>query len=147
MVVWESHIVLACITCEKVILLTTEDSYLRVEGYDEQTVNLFLPTVCFSCEKDERKKIAGSKSGEKISMAMWTSLSISWDMIRMWEPYFAMQAHLEGDLSVQEPRVSLVQRDKVRDMIGSAYTINSVLLNVSTGMPAQVLPYLQGGFF
>jgi hypothetical protein len=40
-----------------------------------------------------------------------------------------------------------VQRDKVRDMIGSAYTIKSVSLNVSTEMPAQVLPYLQGGFF
>jgi hypothetical protein len=95
MVVWESHIVLACITCEKVILLTTE-----VEGYDNQTVNLFLPRVCFSCEKDERKKVADSKSDKEISMAMWTSLSMSWDMIRMWQPYFAMNAYLEGDLSV-----------------------------------------------
>jgi hypothetical protein len=65
----------------------------------------------------------------------------------MWQPYFAINAYLEGDLSVQKPRVSLVQRDKVRDMIGSAYTIKSVSLNVSTEMLAQVLPYLQRGFF
>jgi hypothetical protein len=69
--------VLACITCKKVILLTTEDSYLQVKGYDNQTVNLFLPTVCFSCEKDKRKKVADSKSNKEISMAMWTLLSIS----------------------------------------------------------------------
>jgi hypothetical protein len=75
---WKSHIVLACITCEKVILLTTEDNYLRAKGYDSQTINLFLPTVCLSCERDKRKKAADEKSDEEITTAMWTSLWISW---------------------------------------------------------------------
>jgi hypothetical protein len=39
--------VLACITCENVVLLTTKDEVLRNK-------DLFLPTVCVSCENDER---------------------------------------------------------------------------------------------
>ena len=65
----------------------------------------------------------------------------------MWQPYLAMCAYLNGDLSVKQPEVPLVQRDKIKDMIGSKYTIQSVSLNVGEGVPAQVHPYLQSGFF
>lgn len=76
---WKSHIVLACITCEKVILFTrsnkdrkaarqTIQSVMRVipvdpdpREFNDMIINLFLPTVCSSCDK----------------LASWTSLSIS----------------------------------------------------------------------
>ena len=80
---------LACITCEKVILLKTEDNSLRIEGYDNQIVNSFLLAVCISYEKDGRKKLADSKSDKEITMAMWTSLSISWDMVMVWLALFS----------------------------------------------------------
>jgi hypothetical protein len=69
----KAYIVLACITCENVVLLTTKD------GGFAKTTDLFLPTVCVSCEKDER--MSGSSSiGSAI--ALWTSLSISHSIIR-----------------------------------------------------------------
>lgn len=147
---WKSHIVLACITCEKVILFTTEDEDLRAKAFDNGTVNLFLPTVCFSCDKAERKKVADGKSDKEITMTMWTSLSISRDFIQTWQPYLAMKAFLEGILSTSkspESSVSLVQRDNIRDMIGPHYKIQSAVVNPSTGVAAEVHPYLQSGFF
>jgi hypothetical protein len=143
---WKSYIVLTCITCEKVVLLTIKDEILRAME-NEITINVFLPTVCFSCEKDERKKVACRKSDKEITMAMWTSLSISHHIIRMWEPYNSMKSFLHGQLSLPERKVSLVQRDRVRDAIESNYTVRSVILNPDTETAAEVLPYLQSGFF
>jgi hypothetical protein len=60
--------VLACITCENVVLLTTKGKVLA--NYKD----LFLPTVCVSCENDERMM---GNSGIGSATALWTSLSIS----------------------------------------------------------------------
>jgi len=81
---WKSHIVLACITCEKVILFTRTDKdweaarrasekvmdlmpfeqiNLHVKELGDIIVNLFIPTVCSSC----------------VGVASWTSLSMSRD--------------------------------------------------------------------
>jgi hypothetical protein len=46
-------------------VLASEDKYLRIKEYDIQTINLFLPTVYYSCEKEERKKIADGKSDKE----------------------------------------------------------------------------------
>ena len=125
---------LACITCEKVILLTTGDNFLRVKGYDEQTINLFLPTVCFSCERDERKKVADEKSDQEITTAMWTSLPISWDMMWMWQPYSAMNAFPERESAYTNAEASLVQRNKIKDIIEPRFAVQSMLLNPRTGV-------------
>jgi hypothetical protein len=130
--------VLACITCENVVLLTTKD------GGFAKTTDLFLPTVCVSCEKDER--MSGS-SGVGSATALWTSLSISHSIIRTWQPFLAMKAFLEGGLSEPTTKVKLVQRDEVRDKVRSKYMVQSVLLDHSTGRVVQVYPYLQSGFF
>jgi hypothetical protein len=45
------------------------------------------------------------------------------------------------------PKVSLVQRDKVKAIIESRFKVQSVLLNPSTGVAVELLPYLQSGFF
>jgi hypothetical protein len=129
--------VLACITCENVVLLTTKDEVLRDK-------DLFLPTVCVSCEKD--KRIMGN-SGIGSATALWTSLSISHSIIRMWQPFLTMKAFLEGELSEPTTKVRLVQRDEVTDKLGSNYMVQSVLLDQSTGRVVQVHPYLQSGFF
>jgi hypothetical protein len=137
----KAHIVLACITCENVVLFTAEAEILREKG---KTMDLFLPTVCLSCEKDERMSGAVGSSGG-YATTLWTSLSISYGMIRMWQPFLAMNAFLGGELSVPTTKVKLVQYDEVRDMVGSDYIIQSVLLDHKTGR-AEVHKYLHTGF-
>lgn len=137
---WNAHVVLACIACENVVLLTTKAEILREKA---QTNNLFLPTVCVSCEKDEM--MAG---GIGSATALWTSLSISHNIIRTWQPFLEMKAFLEGELAVltKKAKVKLVKCDEVRDKVGSDYIVQSVLLDGNTGH-AEVHPYLQSGFF
>jgi hypothetical protein len=115
--------VLACITCENVVLLTTKDEVLRDK-------DLFLPTVCVSCEKDKRMM---GNSGIGSATALWTSLSISHNIIRIWQPFLVMKAFLEGELSELTTKVRLVQRDEVRDKLRSNYMVQSVLLDYNTG--------------
>jgi hypothetical protein len=131
----KARIVLACITCENVVLLTTKDEILREM---RQALSLFLPTVCLSCKKD----------GEMIygKTTMWISLSISYNIIRMWQPFLAMKAFLGGELSMSPTAVNLVQHDEVRDMVRSNYVVQSMLLDDKTGR-AEVHPYLHTGFF
>jgi hypothetical protein len=62
-----------------------------------------------------------------------------------WQLYLAMNAFLEGDLSIIGSSISLVHRDKVTEIIGSDYMIRSVEVNPSPGVAAQVQPYLQSG--
>ena len=82
-------------------------------------MNLFLPTFCVSGEKDESRKLVFGKIGIGSAAAMRTSLSISYGIIRTWQPFSAMKALLGGELSVPTTKVKLVQRDEVRDMVGS----------------------------
>jgi hypothetical protein len=132
--------VLACITCENIVLLTTKPEILREEA---QTTNLFLPTVCESCEKDEwMMGPVGSRIGS--ARPLWTSLSISHDIIRMWQPFLKM-AFPEGLLSASKTNVKLVQRDEVRHKVESDYIVQSV--DCSTGHRVEVHPYLLSGFF
>lgn len=81
---WKAHIVLACITCENIALLKTKAEILEKKG---PSINVFLPTVCVSCEKDEMRGFGKSGMG---------SLSISHNIIRMWQPFLEMSAFLEG---------------------------------------------------
>jgi hypothetical protein len=74
------------------------------------------------------------------------SLSISYGIIRMWQPFLAMNAFLGVELSVLTTKVKLVQYDEVRDMVGSGYIVQSVLLDHKTGRP-EVQKYLHTGFF
>jgi len=141
---WKAHIALACISCEKVVLFTTEDDILRTRNSD--TVDLFIPTVCFSCESDEKRKTADAKSNKDVPVAVWMPLSISKGMVWEWKPYSAMNTFLGGRLFLPK-KLSLVHRDEVRDMAGSNYKIQSVKLNPSTEVAAQLDPYLQSGFF
>ena len=147
---WKSHIVLACATCEKVILFTkTHEDWraartasqmvmqfipanpLDTRVAEDVIINLFLPTVCSSCSK----------------VASWESLSISRSVMEMWQPYLAMRAFLEGDLSLLGSSISLVHCEVVRRTISldSDYVIQSVEVNPSSGAAAQVHSYLQGG--
>lgn len=143
-----SHIVLACITCENVILFTrpnkdwkaarqASQSVMRLipadldpQKFNDIAINLFLPTVCCSCDK----------------LASWTSFSISRGFMETWQPYLAMSAFLEGDLSMLRSSISLLHRENVMEVIDSDYMIRSVVVNPSSGAAAQVQPYLQSGF-
>jgi len=142
---WKAHIALACISCEKVVLFTIEDDILRTRDLDN--VDLFIPTVCFSCENDEKRKTSDAKSNKDVPVAVWMPLSISVGMVRTWKPYSAMNTFLGGSLLLPKKKLSLVHRDEVRDMAGSNYKIQSVKLNPSTEVAAQLDPYLQSGFF
>jgi hypothetical protein len=146
---WTSHIVLACITCENVILFTrlnkdqkaareASRKFMRLilvgpntHKANDRIVDLFLPTVCSSCD--------GSAS--------WTSLSISRKFMETWQPYLAMRAFLEGDLSIIGSSISLVHHAEVIRVAGSDYKIQSVVVSPSSGAAAQAQSYLQSGFF
>ena len=65
--------------------------------------------------------------------------------MEMWQPYLAMSAFLEGDLSMIGSSISLVRRAKVIEIAGSDCMIQSVVVNPSPGAAAQVQPYLQSG--
>ena len=98
---------LACIICENVLLLTLKQLAFVPES---ETINLFLPTVCVSCEEEENRKVLIDKGS---TTAIWTSLSINHGMIRTWQPFEAMKTYLKGTLIVPA-KVSLVRRDKIR---------------------------------
>jgi hypothetical protein len=59
-------------------------------------------------------------------------------------PFLAMEFFLEAELSVS---TKLVQRDEVRNNVGSDYIVQSVLLDHSIGCVVQLHSYLQSGFF
>jgi len=144
---WTLHIVLACITCERVILFTRPNkdlkvaheasrAFMRLIPADPNTqktvdgiVNLFLPTVCSSCD----------------TSASWTSLSISRSFMETWQPYLAMRAFLEGDLSMIGSSICLVHRAEVMEIAGSDYIIQSVTVNPRPETAAEVQLYLQSG--
>lgn len=144
---WTSHIVLAYITCERVILFTRPnkspeaacEAAQTVMGFlpsdpdtieaNNRIVNLFLRTVCSSCNRS----------------ASWTSLSISRSFMTTWQPYLAMKAFLEGDLSMLGSSIRLVHHERVAEIIGSDYMIQSVVVNPGPEAAAQVRPYLQSG--
>jgi hypothetical protein len=139
---WTAHIALACITCKNVVLLKTKAEILQEKA---QTTNLFLPTVCISCEKDERIRGAVGSSGIGSATALWISLSISHNIIRMWQPFLEMSAFLEGELFVPKTKVILVQCNEVRDKVGSDYIVQS--MDRTTGYRVEVHLYLLNGFF
>lgn len=146
---WKSHIVLVCVACEEVVLCTkTHESWtaacsasrtvmslipadpLDTRKGDDIIVNLLLPTICSSCSKH----------------ASWQSISLSRSLIETWQPYLAMRAFLEGDLSLLGSSISLVHSEDVRKMIGADYVIQSVGVNPSSGAAAHAHSYLKGGF-
>ena len=149
--IWKSYVVLACITCEDVILLSRADRDRKTarkpledvvnllpiklinKEYDKirQHMNgLFLPTVCSSCSKNSN----------------WSTFSIKRGIIETWQPYLALCAFLEGDLSLLGSAISVVHYDDVKSAIGSAYIIRSVEINPSAEVAAELEPYLKGGF-
>lgn len=145
---WALNIVLACITCERVILLTkpNEDQRAAQTAFNsviqsmpvqynqvkrgDKPFNIFLPTVCSSCD--------GAVS--------WKSLSINKSFMATWQPYLAMSTFLEGDLSMLGSTISLVRFERIMSIIAPDYVIRSVVVNPSSGAAAQVQPHLQSGF-
>lgn len=93
------HIVLAYITYKNVILLIIKGEVLA------SYMDLFLPMVCVSCEKN--KKISRS-SGIGSATALWILLSISYSIIRTWQPFLVIKAFLERKLSNPIIKVKLV---------------------------------------
>jgi len=150
--IWDSHIVLACMTCEEVVLLSREDEdreagrkplgkvidLLPLELIDEDyqenraiIVSLFLPTICTSCSK----------------YSTWRTFSISRSFVETWQPYLALRAFLEGDLSLLGTLISVVHCADVKNAVGSSYKMQSVKVNPSEGVAAERKPYLKAGFF
>jgi hypothetical protein len=62
-----------------------------------------------------------------------------------WQPYLAMSAFLEGDLSMIGLLICLVHRTEIMNIAGPNYKIQSVVVNPSPGVAAQVQQYLQSG--
>jgi hypothetical protein len=83
---------------------------ITAENFVNRIINPFLPTVCSSCDRP----------------TSWTSLSISRGIMETWQPYLAMNAFLEGDLSIIGLSISLVHRDKVMEIISSDYMIQEI---------------------
>ena len=96
--------VLACITCENVVLFTAEAEILREKG---KTMKLWHNSDVAAFLGNERFPGRG-----------------------------AVCANDEGQL---------VQRDEVRDKVGSDYIVQSV--DRTTGHRVEVHPYLLSGFF
>jgi hypothetical protein len=140
-----AQVALACVSCDKVVLFKMKPEILGPPPLVVE--NIFLLTFCFTCETDEKKKFATWGSSRDVPAAGWMPLSISVEMLRMWEPYFAMAAFFEGNISLPKTKLSLVHRDEVRDKAGTSYQIQSVKLNPEAGVAALPDPYLESGFF
>lgn len=67
--------------------------------------------------------------------------------MEIWQPYLAMCAFLEGDLSLPGSLISLVHCEDVRKAVGSDYVVQNVEINPSSGIAARVQPYLLSGVF
>ena len=125
---------LACITCEKVILFSRNgkdrkaartplqkvDDLLPLDLIDldhrtngDKIDNLFLPTVCSSCS----------------TLSSWKSLSISRRYIETWQPYLGMVEFLERNLSLLASSISMVHCKDSRDAVGAGYVVWSVKVN------------------
>lgn len=149
---WKSHIVLACITCEEVILLSRTDEDrtaartplqkvinllpIQLAEVDfrknrEMVASLFLLTVCSSCSKH----------------SSWKTFSINRSFIETWQPYLALNAFLEGDISLLGSLISVVHCEDLKNAVGSSYIMQSVKVNPDSGAAARVEPHLQSGFF
>jgi hypothetical protein len=135
-----SYIVLACITCETVVLLTAprQDIFCDNGSVD----NLFTPTICASCEpKDDSKS--------------WSKISINKKLVVLWGPYLAMTglAHSslskspELDESHDGTQVRLTGRARAAQILDGEIEICSVLMNPKGGGRLEVLPYVESGFF
>jgi len=64
----------------------------------------------------------------------------------MWQPYLALRAFLDGDLSLLGSLISLVHCEDVKHAVGSSYVMQSVQVNPSAEAAAEIKPYLKGGF-
>jgi hypothetical protein len=148
---WESHIVLACMTCEEVLLLSRK----KMNREEARTISgkvinlvplwlidfkygdipaiphrLFLPTVCFSCSEH----------------SSWKTFTIRRSFVETWQPYLALRAFLDGDLSLLGSLISVVNCEDLKHAIGSSYMMRSVKVNSSADPAAEILPYLKSGF-
>jgi hypothetical protein len=150
---WKSHIVLACITCSIVRLLTKIDkhqahAYLTCQSViqfvfevynspmppsDDKPINMFIPTVCPSCDKEHS----------------WTSLSISGHLLKSWQPYLLMHSFLNGDLAmlsfnenmIQSTPIKLMHWEDVRSHVeAGGYLIQDMELQVDSGGEAYFGP-------
>jgi hypothetical protein len=120
-----------CSNNENVIaLLPVESTGSDYRETGDRIGHLFLPTVCSSCSKS----------------SSWKTLSIKRTYIETWQPYLAMCAFLEGDLSLLGSSISMVHYDNIRDVMGAACVVRSVEVNPTPEAAAQVKPYLQSGF-
>lgn len=149
--IWESHIVLACMTCEEVVLLSRKDTdreaartplgkvidllpleLIDVDYQENRAIidSLFLPTVCSSCSKH----------------SSWKTFTIRRSYIEIWRPYLALSAFLDGDLSLLGSLISVVHCEDVKNAVGSSYMMRSVKVNPSAEAAAEIKPYLKGGF-
>ncbi|KAK4889493.1 hypothetical protein LTR49_028786, partial [Elasticomyces elasticus] len=89
---WTAHSakILACITCEDMILVAdpVTDDYLR-KNLIESTV-MFAPTICKWCEDKEMIEHGLESRPDH------RNIVINHDMIMMWGPYTAVSAFEEG---------------------------------------------------
>jgi hypothetical protein len=64
----------------------------------------------------------------------------------MWQPYLALRAFLEGDVSLLGSLISVVHCADVIDVVGSSCVMQSVKSNPSAEAAAEIVPYLKVGF-
>lgn len=65
----------------------------------------------------------------------------------MWRPYLALCAFLDGDLSLLGSLISVVHCEDVKNAVGSSCVMQSVKVNPSPGVAAQLEPHLRGRLF
>ncbi|EPE27549.1 hypothetical protein GLAREA_04340 [Glarea lozoyensis ATCC 20868] len=135
-----SHIFLACITCERIVMLTGPRQEIVHEG--DSVSNLFAPTIGASCEPDDDSK-------------SWSRISINKVLITLWGPYLAISAFIDSSLHENLKLDESHDRTKVR-LSGRAYAaqlldgdveVCSVLTNPTDRVRLQVLPYVESEFF
>jgi hypothetical protein len=149
---WESvtnprtYIVLSCITCQRLVLFNTD--YQDLFTGDCQTpTSLFCITVCAACEQEENED-----SGKDRNDSTWTNLSIHKDHFSLYQRFSTMSAYVASigehlTLETNEDKVPLRHRHTVKDLIEGEYNVNSVLIDPTEGVLAEILPYIEKGFF
>ena len=133
--------VLACVTCESVVLFVAD----RHRHRERSTPGLFYPTICAGCDEEQ--------AYGKIGIADFQNVSLSKNLILFWEPYLAMSAfvsNLGGSFNLEldefEDKVLLQRRVEAGRSL-SDYDVKSVKVNPRNGISAAVVPQLSPTFF
>lgn len=132
--------ILACITCEAMLLITDidQDVIEHPQNYLCNAAVIFAPIVCKTCDVNYKNK--QEQSSRTVDVA------VNFNLIMMWEPYTAANAYTEGALVINKTVCQMVDRHAVQEHTARGKLMRTVTIADASDEPLEVKPYLVSGF-